>query len=111
MEEILKYISFISMSGAGVSFIIGLLKWIDSRNRDIKQKEYESFHQMIKYASGVNDSENTIQRAQQLAAIYQLQMYKEYSFATIPILEDLKESLTHDTLLKAINITIESLRN
>lgn len=90
MENILKYISLITLCGAGISFAIGLIKWIDQRNREQDQKQYEAFHKMVCIASGVNESGQTIKMIQQLAAIYQLQAYKQYAFASIPVLELMK---------------------
>jgi len=117
MEEILKYVSLISMSGVIISFIIGLIKWIDSRNRDIEQKQYEAFHNMVRTASGIDESGKTVKMAQQLAAIYQLQAYKKYSFASIPVLEHLKYETTNtkdtraEPLIKAFDVTISVLKN
>ena len=87
MEAILKYLSLITACGAGISFIFGLFKWIDQRNREQEQKLYEAFHKMVCLASGVDDSGRTIKMVQQIAAIYQLQRYKQYSFASIPVLK------------------------
>ena len=47
MDELLKYISLIAMAGAGISFLVGLLKWLDQRKREQEDKHYESFHRMI----------------------------------------------------------------
>lgn len=87
MEEILKYTSLITIAGAAISFMIGLLKWIDQRNREQSHKEYVAFHKMVCIASGVDESGNTVKMVQQIAAIYQLQAYKQYAFASIPVLE------------------------
>jgi hypothetical protein len=70
MDEALKYLSLITACGAGISFVIGLFKWIDQRNREQEQKTYEAFHRMVC-----------------IAAIYQLQAYKQYAFASIPVLQ------------------------
>ncbi len=87
MESILKYISLITVCGTGISFVIGLFKWIDQRNREQEQKLYEAFHKMVCLASGVDDSGRTIKMVQQIAAIYQLQRYKQYAFASVPVLK------------------------
>jgi hypothetical protein len=47
MEEALKYLSQIALSGAAFSFVIGLIKWIDQRKRDQEEKQYQSFHKMV----------------------------------------------------------------
>jgi len=87
METILKYISIITLCGAAISFIIGLIKWIDQRNREQEQSQFAAFHKMVCIASGVDESGKTVKMVQQVAAIYQLQAYKQYSFASIPVLQ------------------------
>ncbi|MBQ4848810.1 hypothetical protein [Pseudoalteromonas sp. MMG012] len=87
MEEIVKYTSLITLCGAAISFVIGLLKWIDQRNREREQKHYDAFHKMVLIASGVDESGKTVRMVQQIAAIYQLQEFKKYSFASLPVLE------------------------
>jgi hypothetical protein len=115
MEEVLKYISLITMSGAAISFIIGLIKWIDQRNREIEQKQYKAFHKMVCIASGVDESGRTIKMVQQIAAIYQLQAYQKYSFASIPVLEHMKLEMNDlndkrtEHLVLALEKTIEVL--
>lgn len=109
MEEVLKYASLITLSGAAISFIIGLIKWIDQRNREMEQKQYEIFHKMVCIASGVDDSGKTVKMAQQIAAIYQLQAYQKYSFASVPVLEHLKFELgtAKDTRIKNLLLALE----
>ncbi|WP_409421299.1 hypothetical protein ABHF91_16375 [Pseudaeromonas sp. ZJS20] len=87
MAELLKYISLITLCGTAISFAVGLIKWIDQRNREQEQKQFEAFHKMVCIASGVNESGQTVKMVQQIAAIYQLQAYKQYAFAAVPVLE------------------------
>jgi hypothetical protein len=116
MENILKYLTEITVSGAAFSFIIGLLKWLDERSRDREERQYQWFHRMVCLASGADESGRTIKMPQQLAAIYQLQRYKQYAFASVPVLEHLLREIKDerdprvDDLSKAINETIEKLR-
>lgn len=115
MEEVLKYLTQITLSGAAFSFVIGLIKWIDQRNRDREDRQYESFHKMVCLASGTDESGRTIKMIQQVAAIYQLQRYKQYSFASVPVLQLLLHEMREDKdkrmehLTKAINETIAKL--
>ncbi len=116
MQEVLKYVSQIALSGADFSFVIGLFKWIDQRNRDQEEKQYQSFHKMVCLASGTDESGRAIKMVQQVAAIYQLQRYKQYAFASIPVLElllyetgEARDSrLVH--LKKAMDETLAKLR-
>ncbi len=115
MDETLRYISLISLIGAAISFIIGLCKWIDQRNREIEQRQYEAFHKMVCIASGVDETGRTVKMSQQLAAIYQLQAYKKYSFASIPVLKQMIVELNEleksrvEPLILAVEKTIETL--
>lgn len=118
MEEILKYTSVIALAGAAISFMIGLIKWIDQRNREQLQKEYEAFHKMVCIASGVDESGRVVKMAQQVAAIYQLQVYKQYAFASVPVLELMRFEYEHGNqderskhLFKALDTTIGALKH
>lgn len=117
MEETLKYISLITVTGAAISFVIGLIKWIDQRNREQKQKEYEAFHKMVCIASGINQEGNVVKMVQQIAAIYQLQAYSQYSFASIPVLQlmQFEYSQTSDNrsefMEKALSETLNVLQS
>jgi DNA-binding GntR family transcriptional regulator len=90
MDDILKYASLLALSGTAISFIVGLIKWIDQRNREQEQKTFEAFHKMVCRASGSDENKQTISMAEQIASIYQLQKYKQYAFASLPVMELLK---------------------
>ena len=115
MNEILKYVSVITLCGTAISFIIGLVKWIDQRNREQEQKQYEAFHKMVCIASGVDESGKKVKMVQQIAAIYQLQAYKQYAFASIPVLELMQFEYSKakdersEYMEKALNKTIAAL--
>ena len=87
MTSILQYASLIALCGTAFSFTIGLIKWIDQRNREQQQKEYEAFHRMVCVASGVDEAGKKLRMVQQIAAIYQLQAYRQYAFASVPVLK------------------------
>ncbi len=88
MDEALKYLPLITVCvtvlGASISFLIGLLKWIDQRKIEQEQRQCDAFHRMVCIASGVDETGRTIKMVQQVAAIYQLQAYKQYAFAAVP---------------------------
>lgn len=118
MKEILEYISLITLSGAAISFVVGLVKWIDQRNREQEQKHYEAFHKMVGIASGVDETGKAVKAIQQVAAIYQLQHYKKYAFAAIPILKQLEfefaragDDPRNVYMKEAIRNTIDALSN
>ena len=87
MDDLLKYVSLITLCGAAISFTIGFIKWMDQRNHEREERQSISFHKMVCVAAGVDETGRTIKMVQQVAAIYQLQLYKKYSFAAIPVLE------------------------
>ena len=116
MNDLLKYASLITLCGAAISFVIGLIKWIDQRNREQEQKHYEAFHKMVLLASGIDENGKTIKMVQQIAAIYQLQIYKDFNFASIPVLElmhfeyDTQKDPRSEHMTKAINSSIDALK-
>ncbi|UTW65586.1 hypothetical protein KFE94_13105 [bacterium SCSIO 12643] len=121
MEEYHQYLKYVSIIGPVIVFLIGLFKWIDQRNREIENRLYQAFHQTICRASGKDEEGRIITMLQQVASIYQLQRFKQYSFAAIPVLELMKfentknqEFNTDDRnkyLIKAIDETINHLKN
>ena len=117
MDEVLRYVSLLTLVGTAISFVIGLFQWIDQRNREQKQKEYEAFHRMVCLASGVGESGESIRMVQQIAAIYQLRAYKQYAFASVPVLELMQfewgqihdKDVRSDHMEKAVSETISAL--
>lgn len=116
MEVILDYVSIITLAGAAISFAVGLIKWIDQRNREQEQKQFEAFHKMVCIASGVDETGRTVKMVQQIAAVYQLQAYKQYAFASVPILELMKFEFDNkpsdkraEFLYEALNKTLDVL--
>ncbi|MFN1652044.1 hypothetical protein [Vibrio rotiferianus] len=113
MDELLKYVSLITLCGAAISLVI---KWIDQRNREQQQKHYEAFHQMVLLASGIDGNRQTIKMVQQIAAIYQLQSYKDFAFASVPVLELMLFEYGNQSyprsehMIKAIKSTIHALK-
>jgi hypothetical protein len=113
-ELILKYLSIITVAGAAVSFVIGLIKYLDQRAREERNKRYQLFHNLIREISGRNVTDSTtIALTQQLAAIYELKHFKEYAYAAVPILEYLRADTPggeqNKVFLAAIDYTINEL--
>lgn len=115
LETILKYGSLIAMAGAAISFLVGWIKYVDQRRREQSAKEFEAFHIMVSRAAGEREGGGAVPLTQQLAAIYQLQKYKEYSYASIPVLSFIRESVANQAdprvkwLLSAIDETVKEL--
>jgi hypothetical protein len=115
IDSILKYLSVITVAGAAISFVFGLLKYLDQRAREERTKRYELFHGLMRHISAHGEkADEGIPLTQQLAAVYELKHFKEYAYAAIPILEHLRESYVGrnapHVLLKAIDDTLLQLR-
>ena len=41
IDSVLKYVSVIAVAGAAISFVVGLLKYLDQRNREERTKRFE----------------------------------------------------------------------
>jgi len=75
------------------------------------------FHDLMgpSVARGERPNEGTLALTQQVAAVYELQHFKDYSYASVPILEEMrarwgKERETPQLLLRAIDDTLKVLR-
>ena len=115
IDTVLKYLSVITVSGAAISFVIGLIKYLDQRSREEKTKRFELYHDLMcrVSAQGVNAGDG-LPLTQQLAAIYELQHFEEYAYASIPILEHIRIQFSQtpaaSPLVAAINATLAKLK-
>jgi len=114
IDEIIKYISLITVAGAGIAFVIGLLKYLDQRNREERTKRFELYHDLMRRISAQGERPNEgLPLTQQVAAVYELQHFKDYAYASLPILKDLRvqfeEKKVRSILMNAIDETIKVL--
>lgn len=115
LDSILKYLSIATVAGAAISFVIGLVKYLDQRNREERTKRYEIYHGLMRKISAQGEKPNEgLPLTQQVAAVYELQQFPEYADGSIPILTHLRayfSSLNSPTvLLEAIDRTISKLQ-
>ena len=115
MDDLLKYISLISVAGAGISFVVGLWKYLDHRDREDRTKRFELYHDLMRRVSAHGEGGGPgLPLSQQVAAVYELQHFAEYGYASIPILEHLKDFYEKKgvppVLLTAIDATLQALR-
>src|SRR5207249_5202342 len=96
--------------------IVGLVKYLDQRKREERTARFRTFHELMGpiVARGERPNEG-LALSQQVAAVYELQHFKDYSYASVPILEDLrarweKEKETPQLLLRAIDDTLKVLQ-
>jgi hypothetical protein len=103
------------LRGAAISFIVGLVKYLDQRKREERTKRFELFHDLTRriFAWGERGGEG-LPLTQQVAAVYELQHFREYVYTSIPILEHLREFYAErnapKVLLQAIDETLEVLK-
>lgn len=72
-DSILKYLSIATVAGAAISFVVGLIKYLDQRNREEKTKRYEIYHGLMRKISAQGDKPNEgLPLTQQVAAVYEL---------------------------------------
>lgn len=78
IDWILKYLSVITVAGAAISFVVGLLKYLDQRNREERTKRFELFHDLMRRVSAAGERKGEVlQLTQQVAAVYELQHFRE----------------------------------
>jgi len=116
LDLILKYLSIITLAGAAISFVVGLVKYLDQRNREERTTRYKLFHDLMGpiVARGERPNEG-LALSQQAAAVYELQHFKDYSYPSVPILQDMRDRWGNEPeiprlLLRAIDETLEVLR-
>jgi hypothetical protein len=115
IDSLLKYVSLITVAGAAISFVVGLLRYLDQRAREERTKRYQLFHGLMRHIAAKGDMAGEgIPLTQQIAAVYELQHFHEYAYAAIPILEHLRDFYRElnapAVLLKAIDDTLIQLR-
>ena len=115
LETVLKYLSLITVAGAAISFVVGLIKYLDQRNREVRVRSFEQFNDLMRRVSAYGDQADFgLPLTQQTAAVYELQHFTDYSYASVPILEHLHAFYTEKNapvlLLTAIEKTLEALR-
>jgi hypothetical protein len=112
LDSLLKYISLIAVAGAAISFVVGLVKYLDQRNLQERTRRFELFHDLMRRVSAYGEHpEQGLALSQQAAAVYELQHFPEYAYASIPILKALREYFknAHPLLLQSIDETLKAL--
>ncbi len=94
--------------------MVGLLKYLDQRNREEHTKRFELYHDLMRRISAQGERSNEgLPLTQQVAAVYELQHFKDYAYASLPILKHLRtyfeEKKVPSILMNAIDETIKVL--
>jgi hypothetical protein len=99
-----------TLISVGVAFF-GLIKWLDARNKALRNERYENYLRLIKIISGSRENPHTqIGITEQMACLWLLLEYKEYYEITLKILDnDVLEELSNDAWRKAVLPQIKDL--
>jgi len=115
VEVLVKYVALISLAGAGISFIAGLWKYLDQRNREERNRRFETYHDLMRTVSAFEKDGNACPLTQQMAAIYELQHFRDYAYASTPILKHLRDfygkKAAPPELIEALDATLSALRS
>jgi hypothetical protein len=115
IDSILKYLSRITVAGAAISFVVGLIKYLDQRAREERTKRFELYHNLMRTISAFGTGTDPCALTQQVAAIYELQHFRDYAYASTPILKHLRETFEKRdapmVLLEATENTLTVLEN
>lgn len=75
ISENSQLLSVITVTLAG---LFAFIKWIDTRNRELKEKRYSTYMGLISVISGKREDGTTPNLTEQIAATWFLVEYKEY---------------------------------
>jgi hypothetical protein len=83
ITENTQLISVLVIVGGGV---ISFIKWLDTRNRELREKRYAKYMDLISTISGANHPDGSTPRmTEQIAAVWFLLEYKEYTDITYKV--------------------------
>ena len=82
LKLILENKDFIGLIIVAVSGLFVFIKWIDNRNRELKEKRYKAYMDLIGVISGKRSDSTTPNFTEQVAATWFLIEYKEYYSTT-----------------------------
>ncbi len=110
LEFITQNSSFFSVIIVTFSGLFAVVKWVDSRNSELKEKRYKTYMDLISIISGKRNDGGTPNLTEQIAAIWFLLEYREYDEVTKKIFEnsDLKE-MANEPWVKHVLPHIEKL--
>lgn len=89
LELIAQNNNQITMIVAIVAGLCAFLKWLDTRNQNVKNERYNKYIQLIKVLSGSKENDSaSICMTEQIASAWFLLEYKEYYKITLKILDN-----------------------
>jgi len=89
LELIAENTNQITLIIAIIAGLFAFIKWLDTRNQNLKDERYKKYIQLIRILSGskINDSAS-ICMTEQIASAWLLLEYKEYYKITLKILDN-----------------------
>ena len=99
--------------GAAVAFTWSVWKFFDVRQRDFKNREFETYHRLIKELVQP-DKDVGIFLERQIAIVFELRHFERYSEVSVRLLKGLKELwgadvAKHKRVLEEIDLTLNHL--
>lgn len=88
LEFISQNSSLVSVFTISIAGLFAFIKWVDSRNIELKEKRYKTYMDLISAISGHRNDGTTPNLTEQIAATWFLLEYKEYKTTTIKIFEN-----------------------
>jgi len=121
MTWVTEIVSFLSTYGAGlgvlgaaVAFVWSVWQFFDVRRRDFKNREFETYHRLIKELVQP-DKDLGIFLDRQIAIVFELRHFDRYREVSARLLKGLKELWgtdipKHKRLLEEIDLTLNHLK-
>jgi hypothetical protein len=78
----------ISVIIISITSLFAFIKWLDTRNREIKEKRYSKYRSLISTIFGKREDSSTPNLGEQIACVWLLEEYKEYYNTTSKILSN-----------------------
>lgn len=103
IEFITQNKDLIGIVTVSITGLFVFIKWIDNRNRELKEKRYETYMNLIGVVSGKRLDSTTPNITEQIAATWFLLEYKEYYDMTKRIFLDSDlENMANETWVKHV---------
>lgn len=88
LEFITQNTNLIGLITVSITGLFVFIKWLDTRNRELKEKRYETYMNLVSVISGKRSDSTTPNITEQIAATWFLLEYKEYYDMTRRIFSD-----------------------
>lgn len=88
LEFITQNSPLLGIMTIAIAGLFGFIKWLDTRNNELKDKRYKTYMNLISVISGKRDDGSSTSLAEQIAATWFLLEYAEYYNMTRKIFEN-----------------------